>query len=89
MITIKNVLPLSPQQHKMTFPILSCIAHDVLAIPAISIAVECLFSSSKHTLSNSHSSMTAETTSTAVLMRELLKLGLSDRIQYLDGVSIH
>jgi hypothetical protein len=80
---------LSLQQHETTFPILARIARDVLAIPAVSVAVERLFSSSKHTLSDSRSSMTAETASAAVIMKELLKLGLSDGIQYLDGVSIH
>ncbi|KIK74772.1 hypothetical protein PAXRUDRAFT_174658, partial [Paxillus rubicundulus Ve08.2h10] len=65
------------------FPVLSRIVQDILAIPAISISVERLFSSSKHTLSDSCSSLTAESTSLTVISKEWLKLGYSDGIDYL------
>jgi hypothetical protein len=49
------------QQRAAEFPILSHIAHDIIAIPAaeVSISVEWLFSNSKHTLSDSQSSLMA------------------------------
>ncbi|KAJ7748267.1 hypothetical protein DFH07DRAFT_686067, partial [Mycena maculata] len=53
------------QLHSIHFPILSHIAHDILAIPGVSIA------SSKHTMSDARSSMAA-TTATTVVMKELL-----------------
>jgi hypothetical protein len=43
------------QIHTVDFPVLACITHDILAIPGVSISVEQLFSSSKHTLSDAHS----------------------------------
>ncbi|KIK72876.1 hypothetical protein PAXRUDRAFT_179739, partial [Paxillus rubicundulus Ve08.2h10] len=75
--------------HSHTFPVLSCIAWDILAIPTVSISVERLFSSSKHTLSDSRSSLTAESTSLTVISKEWLKLGYGDRIDYLQGVTVH
>ncbi|KAJ7676368.1 hypothetical protein B0H17DRAFT_945457 [Mycena rosella] len=40
---------LFPQLHAIHFPILCCIARDILCISGVSMAVEHLFSSSKHT----------------------------------------
>jgi hypothetical protein len=71
------------------FPVLSRIACDILAIPAVSVSVERLFSSSKHTLSDLHSSMTADTASTTIITKEWLKLGFGDGIDYLAGISMH
>ncbi|KIK81076.1 hypothetical protein PAXRUDRAFT_156942, partial [Paxillus rubicundulus Ve08.2h10] len=69
--------------HSHTFPVLSRIARDILAIPAVSISVERLFSSSKHTLSDSRLSLTAESASLMVISKEWLKLGYGDGIDYL------
>ncbi|KAJ7831822.1 hypothetical protein B0H14DRAFT_3463771 [Mycena olivaceomarginata] len=44
-----------------TLKYMARIARDILAIPGVSISVERLFSSLKHTLSDARSSMTAET----------------------------
>jgi hypothetical protein len=48
------------QTHASDFKVLARIARKVLAIPVVSISVERLFSSGKHTLSDSRSSLTAE-----------------------------
>jgi hypothetical protein len=77
------------QKHAADFPILSLIARDILAIPGVSISVERLFSSSKHTLSDSRSSMTAASASKTVVAKEWLKQGLGNGIDYLDGQQIH
>jgi hypothetical protein len=77
------------QQRAAEFPILSRIARDVLAIPGVSISVERLFSSSKHTLSDSQSSLTASTASKMVVAKEWLKQGLRNGVEYLDGQQIH
>ncbi|KIK74552.1 hypothetical protein PAXRUDRAFT_19762 [Paxillus rubicundulus Ve08.2h10] len=71
------------KQHSRTFPVLLHIARDILAIPAVSVSVEQLFSSSKHTLSDSRSSLTAESASLMVISKEWLKLGYGNRIDYL------
>ena len=55
------------QIHTVNFPVLARIARDILAIPGVSISVERLFSSSKHTLSDAHSAMTAESASKTVM----------------------
>ena len=77
------------QKHATEFPVLSRIARDILAIPGVSISVERLFSSSKHTLSDSRSSMTAESASKTVVAKEWLKQGLGDGVDYLDGKQIN
>jgi hypothetical protein len=55
----------------------------------ISISVEQLFSSSKHTLSDSRSSMTAESASKTVVIKEWLRKGLGDGVEYLDDIQSH
>jgi hypothetical protein len=77
------------QQRAAEFRILSCIARDVLAIPGVSISVERLFSSSKHTLSDSRSSLTASSASKTVVAKDWLKQGLGNGVEYLDGQQIH
>ncbi|KIJ06032.1 hypothetical protein PAXINDRAFT_71657, partial [Paxillus involutus ATCC 200175] len=74
--------------HQNQFPVLSRIARDVLAIPGVSVSVERLFSSTKHTLTDSRSSMTAMTASTTVVTKEWLRKGLGEGISYLADVSI-
>jgi len=54
----------------------------------VSISVEQLFSSSKHTLSDARSAMTAESASQAVIAKEWLKKGLRIGINYLDNVRV-
>ena len=51
------------------FPVLAHIAHDILTISAVSISVEHLFSSRKHTLSDSWSSLLAESALKTVVPR--------------------
>ena len=70
------LLTIALQIHAVDFPVLSRIAHDILAIPGVSISVERLFSSSKHTLSDARSAMTAESASKTVVAKEWLKKGL-------------
>ncbi|KAJ7808721.1 hypothetical protein B0H14DRAFT_3482044 [Mycena olivaceomarginata] len=62
---------------------------DILAIPGVSISVECLFSSLKHTLSDARSSMTAETASVDIVTMECLKSGLAEGVNYTDFIKIH
>ena len=76
------------RKHAADFPILSLIAQDILAIPGVSISVEQLFSSSKHTLFDSRSSMTVTSASKTVVAKEWLKQGLGNGIEYLDGQRI-
>jgi hypothetical protein len=71
------------------FPVLACIARDVLAIPGVSISVERLFSSSKHTLSDTRSSLSAESASKTVVAKEWLKKGFGDGVNYLDDIRTH
>jgi hypothetical protein len=54
------------------------VAWDILVIPGVSISVEHLFSSLKHTLSDARSSMTAETASVEIFTKEWLKSGLAE-----------
>jgi hypothetical protein len=76
------------QIHTVDFPVLARIACDILAIPGVSISIKRLFSSSKHTLSNAHSSMTAESASKTVIAKEWLKKGFGVGINYLNDVHI-
>jgi hypothetical protein len=80
---------ISLQTYAVHFPVLACIARDVLTIPGVSISVERLFSSSKHTLSDSRSSLSAESASKTVVTKEWLKKGFGDGVDYLDNVRIH
>ncbi|KAJ7779453.1 hypothetical protein DFH07DRAFT_730354, partial [Mycena maculata] len=54
------------------FLTLSRIAHDILAIAGVSIAIKWLFSSSKHTMSDVWSSMATTTTTATVVKKEVL-----------------
>jgi hAT family C-terminal dimerisation region len=63
--------------------VLARIARDILAIPGVSISVEWLFSSSKHTLSDLRSSLTAESASKTIVTKEWLRKGLGDGVNYL------
>ena len=59
-----------------------------MAIPSVSISVERLFSSSKHTLSDTRSSLTAVSASKTVVVKEWLKKGFGADVNYLDGARI-
>jgi hypothetical protein len=65
------------------------VARDILAIPGVSISVERLFSSLKHTLSDARSSMTAETASVDIVTKEWLKSGLAEGVNYTDFIKIY
>jgi len=60
----------------------------LLAIPGVSILVERLFFRSKHTLSDTRSSMTAESALKTVVVKEWLKKGLGEGIDFLDGFQV-
>ncbi|KAJ3003160.1 hypothetical protein NUW54_g5447 [Trametes sanguinea] len=76
------------KDHAAQFPVLALIARDILAIPGVSIAVERLFSSCRHTLRDARSSLSASSASMTVITKEWLKRGLGDNIDYLEQVSI-
>ena len=85
-----QLLMTSPSQlYADHFPILARIARDILAIPGVSISVERLFSSSKHTLSDVRSSLSAESASKTVVAKEWLKRGFGEGVNYLDDVRTH
>jgi hypothetical protein len=65
------------------------VARDILAIPGVSISVEHLFSSLKHILSDAQSSMTVETASVDIIMKEWLKSGFAEGVNYTDFIKIH
>jgi hypothetical protein len=60
------------------------VARDILAIPGVSISVERLFSSLKHTLSDTQSSMTVEMVSVDIVTKEWLKSGLAEGVNYTE-----
>jgi hypothetical protein len=60
----------------------------LLAIPGVSILVECLFFRSKHTLSDTRSSMTAESALKTIIVKEWLKRGLGEGVDFLDGLQV-
>ena len=68
---------------------LSVIARDVLAIPGVSIGIERLFSSCRHTLTDARSRLTAESAALTVITKEWLKRGLGEDVAYLESVTIH
>ena len=74
-------------KHATDLPVLMCIACDILAIPGVSISVEHLFSSCKHTLSDLRSSLTAESASKTMVAKEWLKRGFGAKVNYLDDIS--
>lgn len=65
------------------------VARDILAIPGVSISVERLFSSVKHTLSDARSSMTAETAAVDIVTKEWLKSGLAEDVDYMKFINAH
>lgn len=77
------------QIYAIHFPVLARVARDILAIPGVSISVERLFSSSKHTLSDSRSSLSAESASKTVVAKEWLKNGFGEGLDYLENVRTH
>ena len=61
-----------------SFPVLSRLARDFLAIPATSVSVERTFSQSRHICSDLRSSMKAETIREALLSKAWIRSGLFD-----------
>ncbi|KAJ7098421.1 hypothetical protein C8R44DRAFT_642979, partial [Mycena epipterygia] len=57
---------------------------DILAISSVSISVEHLFSSLKHTLSDVCSSMTTETVLIDTVAKEWLKSGLGEGVNWVE-----
>jgi hypothetical protein len=77
------------KQNVGTLEYMARVVRDILAIPGVSISLECLLSSVKHTLSDARSSMTAETVSVDIVTKEWLKSGLGQGINYVDFIEIH
>jgi len=80
---------ISLQTYAFHFPVLTHIAGDILTIPGVSILIEWLFLSSKHTLSDAWSSLSAESASKTVVAKEWLKNGFGKGLDYLDNVHTH
>ncbi|EIW75322.1 hypothetical protein CONPUDRAFT_66111, partial [Coniophora puteana RWD-64-598 SS2] len=59
--------------HAANFPVISCMARDFLAIPATSVSVERLFSSSHHLCRDSRSSMAASTITEVMCAKKWLE----------------
>ncbi|KAJ7773611.1 hypothetical protein DFH07DRAFT_723348, partial [Mycena maculata] len=51
-------------------PFMARVARDILAIPGLSISMECLFSDVKHALLDACSSMTVETAAVDIVTKE-------------------
>ena len=84
------LLTISPVQlYAEHFPVLARIACDILAIPGVSISVEHLFLSSKHTLSDVWSSLSAESASKTVVAKEWLEKGFKEGVNYLNDIHTH
>jgi hypothetical protein len=66
------------QQIQGTLKFMALLARNIWAIPGVSISVERLFSSLKHTLTDSRSSMTALTASLDIVTKAWLKSGLGE-----------
>ncbi|KAJ7915887.1 hypothetical protein B0H13DRAFT_2323881 [Mycena leptocephala] len=62
---------------------------NIFTIAGVSIAVERLFSGSKHTMSDARSSVAASTASSTVITKELLNAGFDESVDYLEGITIH
>jgi hypothetical protein len=76
------VLILSGRRTRACWIISGALHGNILAIPGVSISVEHLFPSLKHTLSDAWSSMTVQTASMDIVTKQWLKLGLAERVNY-------
>ncbi|KAL4262261.1 Zinc finger BED domain-containing [Pleurotus pulmonarius] len=74
--------------YEHVFPTLARIVRDILTIPRVSVSVERLFSSSKHTISDTRSSLQAASASKTIVAKDWLKRGLGQDITYLDNISV-
>ncbi|KAF8580555.1 hypothetical protein K439DRAFT_1356681, partial [Ramaria rubella] len=74
--------------HSIHYKVISHITRDILCIPGVSISVEHLFSSSKATICDARCSMTATTALKTVVVKERLRRGLGENIDYLKFVNI-
>ncbi len=71
--------------HSMEFPVLSCMARDILAAPGVSVPVERLFSSSRRTITDACCRLTADSASMTICTKEWLKQGLGHNISFLTS----
>lgn len=69
-------------------PVLVRAARDILAIPGVSVSVERMFSSLRHTLSDERASMVAQTIRMSVLSKERLKTNLGSG-KFTDFINVH
>ena len=60
-----------------------------VAIPGVSIGVERLFSSCRHTLTETRASLAATSAAKTIVLKEWLKRGYGNDVEYLENVSIH
>jgi hypothetical protein len=84
-----RAVDMSQKENTGTLKYMAHVARDILAIPDVSISVECFFSSLKHTLSDARSSMTAETASVGIVTKEWLKSGLAEGVNYMEFIRIN
>ena len=61
------------QEHANAFPVIARMARDFLAIPGTSVAVERLFSKSRHICVDTRSSLKADTVVEAILAQKWLE----------------
>jgi hypothetical protein len=73
-------LTLYPSKIRGLYHPFSRVAQDILAIQGFSIAVERLFSSMKHILTNDRTSMALENSLMCIVTKERLKSGLCERL---------
>ncbi|KAI3990627.1 hypothetical protein MKX01_022927 [Papaver californicum] len=69
------------------YPVLSCIARDVLAVPVFTVASESAFSLGKHALSNYRSSLTPEMLECCVILKDWWKAELKNDLLTLDPLN--
>ncbi|KAF7378021.1 Reverse transcriptase-RNase H-integrase [Mycena sanguinolenta] len=77
------------KQNHGTLPSIARVARDILAIPGVSIAVERLFSSMKHTLTDDRTSMTPENSSMCIVTKERLKSGLCEGLDWTQLLNVN
>nr|QBG82645.1 zinc finger BED domain-containing protein RICESLEEPER-2-like [Papaver somniferum] len=69
------------------YPVLSCIARDVLAVPVSTVASESAFSLGKRVLSDYRSSLTPQMLECCVILKDWWKAELKNRMMTLDPLN--
>ncbi|KZT04759.1 uncharacterized protein LAESUDRAFT_657203 [Laetiporus sulphureus 93-53] len=69
-------MSINVQAHEHEFPVISHMARDFLAISGASVAVEHLFSASRHVCADARSSLKASTITEATCVKQWIHQGL-------------